>query len=84
MRKLNVRFPPSLYEDINRTFVYSQYTINSLSTDPMKARKQHSRASQKIPAPFMPPVKKSQMVAKEVEEMLRKHITDLGEFLESL
>lgn len=50
----------------------------------MKARKQHSRASQKIPAPFMPPMKQSQIVAKEVEEMLRKHITDLGEFLESL
>lgn len=29
-------------------------------------------------------VKRSAMVAKEVEEMLRKHITDLGEFLESL
>lgn len=32
----------------------------------------------------MPPMKQSQIVAKEVEEMLRKHITDLGEFLESL
>ena len=32
----------------------------------------------------MPPVKKSAMVAKEVEEMLRKHILALGEFLESL
>ena len=50
----------------------------------MKKNKQHSRASQKIQAPFMPPVKKSAMVAKEVEEMLRKHILALGEFLESL
>lgn len=50
----------------------------------MKKNKKHSRATQKIPAPMMPPVKRSAMVAKEVEEMLRKHILTLGEFLESL
>jgi len=50
----------------------------------MKNKKQHSRASQKIPAPFMPPMKRSAMVAKEVEKMLQDHIMNLGVFLESL
>lgn len=47
-------------------------------------KKTNSRNKSNIPAPFMPPMKKSQVVAKEVEDMLRKHIMDLGEFLESL
>ena len=45
----------------------------------MKQKKQ-----QKLQAPFMPPVKRSAMVAKEVERMLQNHIMALWEFMESL